>query len=82
MLMTPNKNEDRKQIYHNLYDAADAGIKVIIGMHASLQNAMYVVMPFLLMPDFVLIGKIILNPVLDGFTHHFTNSLMTREIRR
>ncbi len=59
------------------YNAPDAGIKVIVGMHASLQNAMYVGIPFLLMPDFVLIGKIILNPVPDGFTHHFANSLMT-----
>ncbi len=62
------------------YDAPDAGIKVIVGMHASLQNATSVGFPFVLMPDFVLTGKIILNPVLDGFTHHFTNSLMTRKI--
>ncbi len=63
------------------YNAPDAGIKVIVGMHAYLQNAMYVGIPFLLMPDFVLIGKIILNPVPDGFTHHFANSLMTRKMR-
>ncbi len=62
------------------YDIPDAGIKVIVGMHASLQNATYVVMPFQLMPDFVLTGKIILNLVQDGFTHHFANSLMTRKI--
>ncbi len=62
------------------YDVSDAGIKVIVAMRASLQNATYLVMPFLLMPDFVLIGKIILNLVQDGFTHHFTSSLMTRKI--
>ncbi len=63
------------------YNAPDAGIKVIIGMHASLQNATYVGIPFLLMPDFVLIGKIIPNPVPDGITHYFANSLTTRKIQ-
>jgi hypothetical protein len=63
-----------------LYDAPDAGIKVIIGMHANLHNAIYAVIPFILIQDVVPIKKITLNLLLDGFIHHFVNRLMTRRI--
>jgi hypothetical protein len=60
--------------------AQDVGMMVIIVMYANLPNAMCVAILFLLIPNSVLHGKLILSPVLDGFIHHFANNLKTRRM--
>ena len=70
----------RNKVTTRNYDAPDAGIKGIVGMHASLRNVMYVEIPFLLILDFVPNGKVIQNLVPDGFIRHFVNILMTKRI--
>jgi len=62
------------------YDAPDAGIKVIVGMHANLLSAMQAAIPFPLILGSVLNGKVIPNLVLDGFTHRSASNPMTRRI--